>query len=56
MEPINKYRYKLTLEYDGSKYHGFQMQNENHVKTVEGQLMKALKNLIQNSRIYLLKC
>ena len=48
MEPIKKYRYKLTIEYDGSNYHGFQMQNENHIKTVEGQLVKAFKNFTQN--------
>ena len=48
MEPINKYRYKLILEYCGSNYHGFQMQNENHIKTVEGQLAKAFKNFTQN--------
>ncbi len=48
MEPINKYRYKLILEYDGSSYRGFQMQNENHIKTVEGQLAKAFRNFTQN--------
>jgi tRNA pseudouridine38-40 synthase len=48
MEPIKKYRYKLIVEYDGSKYHGFQMQNENHIKTIEGQLKKAFKNFTQN--------
>ena len=48
MEPIKKYRYKLIVEYDGSKYHGFQMQNENHIKTIEGQLTKAFKNFTQN--------
>ena len=48
MEPIKKYRYKLIVEYDGSKYHGFQMQKENHIKTIEGQLTKAFKNFTQN--------
>jgi len=48
MEPINKYRYKLIIEYDGFSYHGFQIQNENHIKTVEGQLAKAFQNLTQN--------
>jgi tRNA pseudouridine38-40 synthase len=48
MEPINKYRYKLIIEYDGSSYHGFQIQNENHIKTVEGQLVKAFQNLTQS--------
>jgi tRNA pseudouridine38-40 synthase len=48
MEPIKTYRYKLIIEYDGSKYHGFQMQSENHIKTIEGQLTKAFKNFTQS--------
>ncbi len=48
MEPIKKYRYKLIVEYDGSSYHGFQFQNENHIKTIEGQLQKAFKYFTQN--------
>ena len=48
MEPIKKYRYKLIIEYCGSNYHGFQMQHENHIKTIEGQLAKAFKNFTQN--------
>lgn len=47
MEPIKKYRYKLIVEYDGFNYNGFQLQNENHVKTIEGQLVKAFKNFTQ---------
>lgn len=48
MESIKKYRYKLIIEYCGSSYHGFQMQHENHIKTIEGQLAKAFKNFTQN--------
>jgi len=48
MEPIKTYRYKLIIEYDGSRYHGFQMQSENHIKTIEGQLTKAFKNFTQS--------
>jgi len=37
---------KATISYDGSKYHGFQIQtNNNKLSTVAGELTKILKNL-----------
>lgn len=39
-------RVKATISYDGSKYHGFQIQtNNNKLSTVAGELTKILKNL-----------
>lgn len=37
---------KVTISYDGSKYHGFQIQTNNKkLSTVAGELTKILKNL-----------
>jgi len=39
-------RVKVTISYDGSKYHGFQIQTNNKkISTVAGELTKILKNL-----------
>lgn len=38
-------RYKLTIEYDGSPYCGFQKQSEKHVKSIAEILEKAIFNL-----------
>jgi len=40
-------RYKLTIEYDGSNYAGWQAQ-KNSVQTVQGQIQNALHNLSAN--------
>lgn len=36
---------KLVLAYDGTKYHGFQIQNRTELKTIQGMLEKALSIL-----------
>ena len=36
-------RVKATVTYDGSKFHGFQVQN--NLRTVQGEIQKALKNI-----------
>jgi tRNA pseudouridine38-40 synthase len=38
---------KLVLAYDGTKYHGFQIQNKTHLKTIQGTLERALCTLTQ---------
>lgn len=44
-------RFKLTLAYDGSTYHGWQIQN--HHATIQGEIEAALGRLCQESiRIY----
>ncbi|MBS4024632.1 MAG: tRNA pseudouridine(38-40) synthase TruA, partial [Clostridia bacterium] len=35
-------RYKLTLEYDGTAYYGWQQQADPSLPTLQGQLEKAL--------------
>ena len=37
------YRYKIVVQYDGTNYHGWQIQ-KNH-KTIQGELEKALSDL-----------
>ena len=39
-------RYLINFSYDGSKFHGFQRQNK--LKTVQGEIEKALANLAQS--------
>lgn len=36
---------KMTLSYDGTNYHGFQVQNRTGLKTIQGTLEKALSLL-----------
>ncbi|PKM90576.1 MAG: tRNA pseudouridine(38-40) synthase TruA [Firmicutes bacterium HGW-Firmicutes-12] len=36
---------KMTLSYDGTQYHGFQVQKGTRLKTVQGELEKALRIL-----------
>lgn len=38
-------RYKLTIEYDGTNYLGFQKQPQELGKTIEGELLRAVKNI-----------
>jgi tRNA pseudouridine38-40 synthase len=40
------YRYALTIEYDGSPFHGWQVQN--NIATVQGVIFEAIKNLDKN--------
>lgn len=47
MEQLKNYRYKLIIEYDGTNYCGFQNQNLAQKKTIEGEIIKALKKLTQ---------
>ena len=40
------YRYALTIEYDGSPFHGWQVQN--NITTVQGVVFDAIKKLDMN--------
>ncbi|MQS52438.1 tRNA pseudouridine(38-40) synthase TruA [Companilactobacillus mishanensis] len=42
-------RYKLTIAYDGAKFHGFQRQNE--LRTVQGVLEKALAKMTKGQHV-----
>jgi len=42
-------RYKLTISYDGTKFHGFQRQNE--LRTVQGVVEKALSKMTKGQHI-----
>ncbi|MFM7556970.1 MAG: tRNA pseudouridine(38-40) synthase TruA, partial [Alphaproteobacteria bacterium] len=44
MEELNFYRYKLDIEYDGVPYCGFQLQYEEGLKTIEGELLRAISS------------
>ncbi len=44
------YRYKITIEYDGTKYHG--MQKQNLLPTIEFSLEKALSKYCGVNKIY----
>ena len=44
MEELNFYRYKLDIEYDGVPYCGFQLQYEDGLKTIEGELLRAISS------------
>ncbi|MDD3341337.1 MAG: tRNA pseudouridine(38-40) synthase TruA [Bacilli bacterium] len=44
-------RYLITFSYDGSKYSGYQKQPK--MKTVQGELEKALKTLNDNTKVVL---
>jgi tRNA pseudouridine38-40 synthase len=48
MEQIEHYCYKLTIEYDGTNYCGFQQQNLANFKSIEGQLLVAIKKFTNN--------
>lgn len=37
---------KLTIAYDGTDFHGFQIQNGRHVRTVQGVLQATLKRVL----------
>ena len=43
MEQLKQFCYKLTIEYDGTNYCGFQKQDLADRKSIEGQLLFALK-------------
>lgn len=49
MEELNLYRYKLNIEYDGSFYCGFQLQYEDGLKTVEGELLRSISSFANYS-------
>jgi len=55
MEKLDKYRYKLIIEYDGNFYNGFQAQFENNLKTVEQSLVIAI-NKFSQSQISIYAC
>lgn len=40
-------RFKLTIEYDGTGYHGWQRQN--NLPTIQGEIEAAIKNVVQKS-------
>ncbi|WP_335755438.1 hypothetical protein [Thomasclavelia cocleata] len=42
-------RVKCIVNYDGSKFHGFQIQNK--LRTVQGEIQKALKNICKEEII-----
>ncbi|WP_338231960.1 tRNA pseudouridine(38-40) synthase TruA [Companilactobacillus muriivasis] len=42
-------RYKLTIAYDGTKFHGFQRQNE--LRTVQGVMEKALMKMTKGQHL-----
>ena len=44
-------RIKCIVSYDGSKFHGFQVQNQ--FRTVQGEIQKAIKN---TGRFYCYSC
>ena len=41
-------RIKCIVSYDGSKFHGFQVQNQ--FRTVQGEIQKAIKNMQRNAQ------
>lgn len=41
---------KLTIEYDGSKYYGFQFQKEPELPTIQGEIEKALLELTKQKQ------
>lgn len=43
MEQLNYFFYKLTVEYDGTNYCGFQKQYLKSHKSIEGQILQAIK-------------
>ena len=45
-------RVKCIVSYDGSKFHGFQVQNKE--RTVQGEIQKALKKINEEDVICLL--
>ncbi len=49
MEKLELYRYKLNIEYDGTSYCGFQMQYEEGLKTIEGELLRSITNFANYS-------
>ncbi|KRN98280.1 tRNA pseudouridine(38-40) synthase TruA [Companilactobacillus kimchiensis] len=42
-------RYKLTISYDGTKFHGFQRQND--LRTVQGVVEKALSKMTKGKQV-----
>ena len=39
-------RYSAIIEYDGTNYSGMQKQKESHIKTIQGEIEKALSKLV----------
>ena len=42
-------RIKCIVSYDGSKFHGFQVQNK--LRTVQGEIQKAIHNICKDEEI-----
>jgi len=52
IDSVLSQRYRLDIEYDGTNYFGFQKQNHNNLKTIEGSLLIAIRQLsLQDTEI-----
>jgi len=49
MNPSRKRRIKLTIEFDGSSFHGWQVQNATGERTVQAELEKVLQSFPESS-------
>ena len=48
---MDRFRYKITIQYDGTRYHGWQIQ-KNHV-TIQSEIEKGIKDLCsQKTSLY----
>ena len=45
------HRYALTIEYDGSPFHGWQVRN--NIKTVQGVISEAIKKFDVNCKNFI---
>jgi len=44
-------RYKLTIEYEGTRYHGWQVQK--NARTVQGEILEALQRILRTDQLEL---